>query len=254
MQDNKASIIYKEMNMTTNKHVIIDGKTIGCPCYIDRPLYRYDKACLVQSQAFTEQQTEHKPILRCDEIKNCPIKENYKQLTRKEKECNLLRQYKGSKQASYESMQIEWNKAVSRNKDLLGQVEKWQEIVMELETENEKLKEENFTFEQLVKEYEKYGAIEEIMQQLNQLKTENERLKNELSTYGATGICEVCKDKSVLQNDKYIKVLKDIEEVAEENIRIADSEGLTGVYRRGLAKQILQKINSCNLESNEENN
>lgn len=203
--------------MTTNKQVIIDGKTIGCPCYIDRPLYRYDKACLVQSQAFTEQQTEHKPILRCDEIKNCPIKENYKQLARKEKECNLLGQYKSSKQASYESMQIEWNKAVSRNKDLLGQVEKWQELVTEL-------------------------------------KEENERLKNELSTYGATGICEVCKDKSVLQNDKYTKVLKDIEEVAEENIRIADSEGLNGVYRRGLAKQILQKINSCNLESNEENN
>lgn len=71
----------------TDKQIIIDGKTIGCPCYINRPLHRYDKACLVQSQAFTEQQTEEKPILRCDEIKNCPIKENYKQLERKEQEC-----------------------------------------------------------------------------------------------------------------------------------------------------------------------
>lgn len=77
--------------MMTDKQIIIDGKTIGCPCYINRPLHRYDKACLVQSQAFTEQQTEEKPILRCDEIKNCPIKENYKQLKRKEQECEELK-------------------------------------------------------------------------------------------------------------------------------------------------------------------
>lgn len=61
---------------------IIDGKQINCPCYIDRPLYRYDKGCLIQSQAFTEQQTEEKPILRCDEIKNCMIKDNAAQLKR----------------------------------------------------------------------------------------------------------------------------------------------------------------------------
>ena len=73
-----------------DKQIIIDGKTIGCPCYINRPLHRYDKACFVQSQVFTEQQTEEKPILRCDEIKNCPIKENYKQLKRKEQECEEL--------------------------------------------------------------------------------------------------------------------------------------------------------------------
>ena len=76
----------------TDKQIIMDGKTIGCPCYINRPLHRYDKACLVQSQAFIEQQTEEKPILRCDEIKNCPIKENYKQLKEKEKECEELKE------------------------------------------------------------------------------------------------------------------------------------------------------------------
>ncbi len=76
--------------MMTDK-IIIDGKTIGCPCYIDRPLHRYDKGCLIQSQFFKEQQTEEKPILRCDEIKNCPIKENYKQLQRKTEECEKLK-------------------------------------------------------------------------------------------------------------------------------------------------------------------
>ena len=42
--------------------------------------------------------------------------------------------------------------------------------------------------------------------------------------------------------EKYEQTLTEIKEIAEENIRIADLEGLNGVYRRGLAKQILQKI------------
>ena len=75
----------------TDEQIIIDGKIIGCPCYIDRPLHRYHKGCLVQSQAFKEQQTEEKPILRCDEIKNCPIKENFKQLQCKTQECEKLK-------------------------------------------------------------------------------------------------------------------------------------------------------------------
>ena len=77
--------------MTDKEQIIIDGKIIGCPCYIDRPLHRYHKGCLVQSQAFKEQQTEEKPILRCDEIKNCPIKENFKQLQCKTAECEKLK-------------------------------------------------------------------------------------------------------------------------------------------------------------------
>ena len=42
--------------------------------------------------------------------------------------------------------------------------------------------------------------------------------------------------------NRYKQTLTEIKEIAEENIRIADLEGLNGVYRRGLAKQILQKI------------
>lgn len=44
------------------------------------------------------------------------------------------------------------------------------------------------------------------------------------------------------QLDQYKQALAEIKEIAEENIRIADLEGLNGVYRRGLAEQILQKI------------
>ena len=36
--------------------------------------------------------------------------------------------------------------------------------------------------------------------QLKRKEQECERLKNELSTYGATGICEVCTEKSVMSN------------------------------------------------------
>lgn len=64
----------------------ISGKEINCPCYIDRPLHRYHMGCLVQSQVFSEQQTKEKPILRCDEIKDCPIKEIYQQLQDKTNE------------------------------------------------------------------------------------------------------------------------------------------------------------------------
>lgn len=44
------------------------------------------------------------------------------------------------------------------------------------------------------------------------------------------------------ENNKLKQTLAEIKEIAEANIRIADLEGLNGVYRRGLAKQILQKI------------
>ena len=99
----------------TDKEKIIDGKTIRCPCYIDRPLHRYDKACSIQSQAFTEQQTKEKPILRCDQIKNCPLKENYKQLKAKEQECEELKEDR-------ERWKSNFNGKVSAIEELLQQL------------------------------------------------------------------------------------------------------------------------------------
>ena len=48
---------------------------------------------------------------------------------------------------------------------------------------------------------------------------------------------------------KYKNCLTEIKGIAEENIRIADLEGLNGVYRRGLAKQIIQKISECEVNN-----
>lgn len=42
--------------------------------------------------------------------------------------------------------------------------------------------------------------------------------------------------------NRYKQTLTRIKEIAEENIRISESEGLNGVYRRGLAEQVIQKI------------
>lgn len=53
-----------------------------------------------------------------------------------------------------------------------------------------------------------------------------------------------CKQEKCIFKDniKLKQTLTEIKEIAEANIRIADLEGLNGVYRRGLAEQILQKI------------
>ena len=111
--------------MTENKPIIIDGVDVsGCNLYFNK--------------------CQHK----CEGVFDCYKKPNcyFKQLTRKTQECEelkkvveLLKQYKGSKQASYERMQIEWNKAVLQNRDLLKQVEDWQDKYNQLKTENEEL-------------------------------------------------------------------------------------------------------------------
>ena len=58
--------------------------------------------------------------------------------------------------------------------------------------------------------------------------------------------CENCVYKQLKRKEQECEELRqtltEIKYIAEENIRIADLEGLNGVYRRGLAEQILQKI------------
>lgn len=94
--------------------------------------------------------------------------------------------------------------------------------------------------------------------QLKRKEQECERLKDELSTYGATGICETCTAKSVLQNDKYTKVLREIKDIAEQQvpyINLDQVKTCTEVEYDYLAKvwnleqrmyNILQKISEVN--------
>ena len=62
-----------------------------------------------------------------------------------------------------------------------------------------------------------------------------------------------CYYKQLVRKEQEIiklkQTLSEIKWIAEENMRIADLEGLNGVYRRGLAKQILQKISESEVEN-----
>lgn len=77
----------------------------------------------------------------------------------------------------------------------------------------------------------------------NGLEEENVKLKIELDQLKETnGSLLSIQYKLADSNTKLRQTLTEIKEIAEENMRIADLEGLNGVYRRGLAKQILQII------------
>ena len=85
--------------------------------------------------------------------------------------------------------------------------------------------------------------------QLKRKEQECEELKKELeAVYDDCKGCPTC-NEALYNANLYAKEYRKLKQtfnrikgIAEENIRIADLEGLNGVYRRGLAKQILQKI------------
>lgn len=89
-----------------NDEIMVNGKYEKCPCYINRPLHRYDGGCLIQSQVFHQQQTKEKPLLRCEEIANYPIKELYLRFCRKSEECEELKKVKEDAKIAF---QILWN-------------------------------------------------------------------------------------------------------------------------------------------------
>lgn len=212
-----------------DKQIIIDGKEIKCPCYIDRPLYRYNEGCLIQSQAFSEQQTQEKPILRCDEIKNCPIKEQYVKLKSKEQEC--------------EELEYDYQKQLKNTNKWIAECENIQKQLDQLKAENEKLKEENKSLKESLKlisqtlnhtlqsevdlykrqidnsvpddwEYEEVLALVE--EYIGKLKAENEKLKEEKQ-----GLIKDWEEKKNLgyeiacKNEKLKQTLTEIKEIAK---------------------------------------
>ena len=83
-----------------------------------------------------------------------------------------------------------------------------------------------------------------LKQQLDQLKVENEHLKNFYINLLGVKECEI-RELLILK-----QAFAEIKDIAEENIRISELEGLNGVYRRGLAEQILQKISEVTENEN----
>ena len=88
------------------------------------------------------------------------------------------------------------------------------------EQECERLKEENFTFENLIKEIEKQGAIEETIQQLDQLKAENEELKKLLKVR-IEDLCDACGASSMMPMPckVYEKTLDQIKQIMKKHCR-----------------------------------
>ena len=113
-----------------------------------------------------------------------------------------------------------------------------------------------------------------LLQTIKAKEQECERLKNELLTYGATGICETCTEKSVLkcdqlkvENEELKQTLTEIKPILElyANSKIGE-EQLDGTYKITVknsnvlgetyitfdprpAKQALQKISECEVEN-----
>ena len=112
------------------------------------------------------------------------------------------------------------------------------------EQECEELKSENFTFEQLIKDIEKYGAIEELIQQLDQLKVENDELRKNLVdkhtlrcfrlvTHREFDKLTIEKVQLRQENKKLKQTLTEIKELCQKHIK---AEKIV------MANDILQKI------------
>ena len=63
-------------------------------------------------------------------------------------------------------------------------------------------------------------------------------LRNLISTFGATGICEVCTDKSVLISDEYTKAIKQIKEIAQWAVKSPMSSATEITKFEGILKTI----------------
>ncbi len=226
----------------TDKQIIIDGVDIsGCPYYIDSEgsCSSHDCECI-----------------KC--IHNVCFYKDYKA---KEQEC--------------EALQMSENEAV----EIIAELKAYKDVNEDFKTAWKELKAENEELKKIINEAKNSkldlksflvseAVQNEYEQQLDQLNAENESLKESLKMFSSTldwalksqvGLYKRQIDSSVPDDweyeevlvlvEQYIEKIKrtlaEIKEIAEENIRIADLEGLNGVYRRGLAKQILQTISEC---------
>lgn len=172
--NNKIKILKQHLPIITRCDVVLEKQ-------LDRKTKECDELKKIIDEAKSSK-LDLKSFLVGEAIQN----EYEEQINQLKAENELLRQYKGSKQASYESMQVEWNKAVSQNKDLLKQVEDWQEKYKQLQTENEEL--ERFVSKQKNakiqlsklkdKQYKEFCDMKQILIEIKEIvETENNDIK-----------------------------------------------------------------------------
>lgn len=95
-----------------------------------------------------------------------------------------------------------------------------------------------------------YKQLKRKEQECEELKEEIDDLKEIIQRHDNdnNALLSEFEDDLVDYYRRYKECLTEIKEIVEENLRIADLEGLNGVYRRGLATQILQKISEIDNE------
>lgn len=204
----------------TDKQIIIDGVNVaGCEAY--KPyLGKYDCIALGNKSAAT-----------CKGSPNCL----FKQLARKTQECEgikkQLERFKTENEKLKDKAYILFDEAIIERDN----------FIEELKAEKEQVEQEREALQM---------SDNEAREIIAELKAECEELKKELEAiYDDCKGCPTCNEalyNANLYAKEYRKLkqaLTEIKGIAEENIRISDSEGLNGVYRRGLAEQIIQKIN-----------
>ena len=168
----------------TDKQIIIDGIDVsGCIYYEDGKCLNGEMVqCNCKKVAVCYYKEYKRKEQECEELKeNLPnaITRLMGELDQLKAENEVLKQYKASKQASYESMQREWNEAVNENR--------------ELKAENEELKDKN-------------NRLTILGMDLNQ---SNEVLRKSFFQ------TDKSRDKWREQAEKYSKALAEIKEIAE---------------------------------------
>ena len=224
----------------TDKQIIIDGVDVSECISLDK---YYIANCTEEFidcalGGLYEYQDEYKRT--CKENPNC----YYKQLARKEQEC--------------EALQMSKNEAV----EIIAELKAYKDVNEDFKTAWEELKAENDELKKIINEAKSSSldlqsflvgeAIQnEYEQQLDQLKTKNEELKKELeAVYDDCKGCPTC-NEALYNANLYAKEYKKLKQILAEIKEIAKNaydEFGNDVYGIN-PKQILQKISKCEVEN-----
>ena len=221
-----------------NKQIIIDGVDVsGCCQYMPRYMEDYDIDTLDYCRY------HFKPCKDVD-VKYC----YYKQLVRKEEECEELKETINLQNEMQMEVCEEKNEEIEKLKAEKEEIKKYlgishKTILERLEELTDFRDGDMEEIDQLKAKNDEYSLfIEKLCDYVGLECDDEEQAMRTLSDFARQ------MNKAIWIIDRHRQTLAEIKEIAKENIRIADLEGLNGVYRRGLAKQILQKISECEVK------
>ena len=196
----------------TNKQIIIDGVDVSGCRNIKYEHKWWNMAGHEQNSENVcalsfDKNADFEEDLLCQDTPNC----DYKQLKRKEQECEELKIY------------IESNEQ---------QVKEVETLVMDNDRLINELDQLKFDYAELEKRHN------DSFEQFKQLKAENDELKKKCNIY----TCGICGNKE--DCNKLYKTLTEIKEIAEKNLNIHTC-AFKGCGYDLITKQILQKISEC---------